>query len=155
MYCVCVWNRYTTLALQNTSQVAIITNKGKITECIKIQNIKKAQQVYWYKINIENVFLNTSKGHLLKNIIFKERFWVLILEMAVYYWTKHPAESIIRNLELCILKVIFSGIRKLPRHWGIVEPRHGRVGNHREVSPACAPMFILKFCVDSKHQFKG
>lgn len=39
--------------------------------------------------------------------------------MAVYYWTKHPAESIIRNLEICILKVIlvaqesYQGIEEL------------------------------------------
>lgn len=75
--------------------------------------------------------------------------------MAIYYWVKHPAENIIRNLEIDILKVIFSGIRKLPRHWGTVEPRHEKVGNHTEVSPVGAPVFILKFCVDSKHQLKA
>lgn len=50
----------------------MITNKGKTTKYIKsIQNINKVYQVYSHKIDIENVFLNTSKEHFLND--FKEK----------------------------------------------------------------------------------
>lgn len=50
----------------------MITNKGKTTKYIKsIQNINKVYQVYSHKIDIENVFLNTSKEYFLND--FKEK----------------------------------------------------------------------------------
>lgn len=49
-------------------------------------------------------------------MILKKRYLVSILEMALLVIRPNILLKVIRNLEICIIKIMFNGIRKLLRH---------------------------------------